>query len=138
MTITPDAVVMPAGYLPHSLAAPRYGWMLTLDMHECDPLLIEDGTVLRTWVRDLVTKIGMTAFGVPIVRHFGHGDPVTSGYTVIQLIETSSITAHFSPHLRTAHIDVFSCKLFDPITVIAHTEQRLGGHGGFASFTPRG
>lgn len=128
-----------AGYDPHCMVTeePRYGWHLVLDLHGCSRDL-ENGAILREWVTNLVQHIGMKAYGPPVVDHFGHGDPVTSGYTVVQLIETSSITAHLSPHLGTAHIDVFSCRWFDPVAAIEFCESRLGGGPGRASFLPRG
>jgi S-adenosylmethionine/arginine decarboxylase-like enzyme len=36
------------------------------------------------------------------------------GYTVVQLIETSNITAHFVEHTNDIYFDIFSCKSFAP------------------------
>ena len=55
----------------------------------------------------------MKAYGDPIVVDFGE-DPKVSGFSAMQLIETSDITAHFSNKTNRAYIDVFSCKPFYP------------------------
>lgn len=41
----------------------------------------------------LVKDIDMVPYGGPQVVHFGSGNK--AGYTLVQLIETSNITAHF-------------------------------------------
>jgi len=53
----------------------------------------------------------MVPYGSPLIRHFGEGDKL--GYTLVQLIETSSIVAHFCEETNDAYIDIFSCKPFD-------------------------
>jgi S-adenosylmethionine/arginine decarboxylase-like enzyme len=42
---------------------------------------------------------------------FGSGNK--KGYTLIQLIETSNIAAHFVEENNSMYLDVFSCKDFD-------------------------
>jgi S-adenosylmethionine/arginine decarboxylase-like enzyme len=106
--------------------APAYGWHLISDLRECDPKAIDDYGTLRTWVIQLVKVLGMQAYGDPFIESFAHDDPVTAGYSVVQLITTSSITAHLSPHLGTAHIDVFSCRQFAPEAAVLHTVQAFG------------
>jgi S-adenosylmethionine/arginine decarboxylase-like enzyme len=139
------------GFTAHTFAGnsqdARYGYHLVLDIEECDPTQIDDPGAIRAWLRGwadrqpgLVQQIGMTAHGEPHIESFAHDDPVTAGYTAVQLIETSSITAHFSPHLRTAHIDVFSCRWFPPAVAVAHTLDTFGtmASKGHATFLPRG
>lgn len=110
-------------FLPYS---PAYGWHLISDLRECDPKAIDDPDVLRRWVTELVDLLGMKAHGEPFIESFAHDDPVTAGYSVVQLITTSSITAHLSPHLGTAHVDVFSCRRFEPADAVHHTVQAFG------------
>ena len=69
------------------------------------------------WVRTLVDRIGMRAHGDPVCEHFAAHDPEAAGYSLVQLIETSSITGHFVDRNGDAYIDVFSCKPFDLETV---------------------
>jgi S-adenosylmethionine/arginine decarboxylase-like enzyme len=102
--------------------AMRFGLELVADLHDCNPTLIDSREYLTCWVKNLVERIGMTAYGEPTVVRFAEHNPVTAGFTVVQLITTSSITAHFSPHLRTAHVNVFSCADFDPADALSYTE----------------
>jgi S-adenosylmethionine/arginine decarboxylase-like enzyme len=57
----------------------------------------------------------MVPFGQPQVVMFGSGNK--KGYTLVQLIETSNITAHFVEENNSMYLDVFSCKDFDPEVV---------------------
>ncbi len=52
----------------------------------------------------------MKAYGPCMVKRFGKGK--LKGYSVIQFIETSSITLHFDETEERAFIDIFSCKDF--------------------------
>lgn len=65
------------------------------------------------WVKDLVERIQMVPYGEPQILHFGHNERHLEGWTVIQLIETSNIIAHFNDHTGEGYIDVFSCKPYD-------------------------
>ena len=57
----------------------------------------------------------MVAFGEPTVVHFGTENK--AGYTLVQLIETSNICAHFVEESNDIYLDVFSCKPFEPADV---------------------
>jgi len=61
--------------------------------------------------------------GNPLAVRFALDDPDACGYTLVQLIETSSIVAHFSEKLGTAYINIFSCKEFDPDLAATFTTQ---------------
>lgn len=54
----------------------------------------------------------MVPFGDPQIQHFGSGNK--AGYTLVQLIETSNISAHFVEETNDMYLDVFSCKPFNP------------------------
>jgi S-adenosylmethionine decarboxylase len=56
--------------------------------------------------------------------HFGSGDK--AGYTLVQLIETSNICAHFVDEDDTMYLDVFSCKPFDEKVVEALVVKHFG------------
>lgn len=53
----------------------------------------------------------MVAYGEPRIVMFGTGNK--KGYTLVQLIETSNITAHFVEQTNDIYLDVFSCKDFN-------------------------
>ena len=103
-----------------------YGMELVMDIDHCARLIISDRDDLEAFAIGMVETIGMRAYGEPILAHFGHDDPVTSGWTLVQLIETSSIVAHFSESLRRAHINVFSCRRFDVDAAIKYARGFLG------------
>jgi len=67
--------------------------------------------VITGFAKTLVKRIDMVAFGQPQVVMFGSGNK--KGYTLVQLIETSNITAHFVEENNSMYLDVFSCKDFN-------------------------
>jgi S-adenosylmethionine/arginine decarboxylase-like enzyme len=92
-----------------------WGKHLILDAAECSPKMIGNAVVVANFARSLVKRIDMVPFGDPQVVMFGSGNK--KGYTLVQLIETSNITAHFVEENNSMYLDVFSCKDFDPIVV---------------------
>jgi hypothetical protein len=58
----------------------------------------------------------MVPYGRPQIQHFGSGNK--AGYTLVQLIETSNIVAHFVEETNDMYLDVFSCKPYDPLIVL--------------------
>lgn len=92
-----------------------WGYHLILDAKACAKDLIGDATNIAVFARTLVRRIDMVAYGDPQVVHFGKDDK--TGYTLVQLIETSNICAHFCDDTGDAYFDVFSCKPFSIETV---------------------
>jgi S-adenosylmethionine/arginine decarboxylase-like enzyme len=95
-----------------------WGYMLSLDCKGCEIPLITNRTNIIHFVKYLVERIEMKAFGEPIVEHFATHDINKAGFSLVQLIETSSITGHFVDKNGDAYIDIFSCKPFNNDTVI--------------------
>ncbi len=104
----------------------QFGKHLILDLEECELSAISSREVIAAYAMSIVAEIEMTAYGDPVLEHFGHNDPVTSGWTLVQLIETSSITGHFSEGKRSAHLDIFSCRPFDTAAAIRHSATVFG------------
>ncbi|HZW05226.1 MAG TPA: S-adenosylmethionine decarboxylase [Anaerolineaceae bacterium] len=90
-----------------------WGWHLALNLYDCVPDLIQSADVIRTFVVELCELIKMRRFGEPTIVNFGE-DPRVSGYSLVQLIETSNICGHFANESSAAYLDIFSCKKFDP------------------------
>jgi S-adenosylmethionine/arginine decarboxylase-like enzyme len=90
-----------------------WGWHLVLNLYDCDPGLIQSAAVIRQFVIELCDVIEMRRFGEPTIVNFGD-DPRVAGYSLVQLIETSNICAHFANESSAAYLDIFSCKKFDP------------------------
>jgi len=90
-----------------------YGRELILDLKECDLKIISSKEKILKYLEQLCRLIKMKRYGNPIVKRFGFGKDYSAGYSMVQLIETSSITGHFSELWRSVYINIFSCKLFD-------------------------
>jgi S-adenosylmethionine decarboxylase len=91
-----------------------FGQELILNLYGCDAEKISSKKHIRKFVTTLCDDvIRMKRFGRPLIPHFGHDNPITSGYSLVQLIETSSVTAHFSEHKKSVYLNIFSCAWFD-------------------------
>lgn len=100
-----------------------WGYHLLLDCSGCRLDAITDPEVLTEWVKTLVKDIEMVPYGEPQVIHFGHNERHLEGWTVIQLIETSNIIAHFNDHTGEGYIDIFSCREFDIDTAVETVQE---------------
>lgn len=87
-----------------------WGYHLILNARKCRPQTIRSAESITHFSKDLVKKINMVPYGEPQVVLFGTGNK--KGYTLVQLIETSNITAHFVEETNDMYLDVFSCKNF--------------------------
>jgi S-adenosylmethionine/arginine decarboxylase-like enzyme len=99
-------------------AARRNVWGIasSIDIYDCSPAKIRDADEIRRFVVELCDLIEMKRFGETQVVHFGEDERV-AGYSMVQLIETSLISAHFANQSNAAYLDVFSCKPYDPQVV---------------------
>ena len=88
-----------------------WGYHLLLDLAGCNDSITYKHRLVD-FMEELVREIGMVAYGKPVVEHFATHLPEAAGFSIVQLIETSSITGHFSDKNKDAYIDVFSCKPF--------------------------
>ncbi|OGG30439.1 hypothetical protein A2973_00990 [Candidatus Gottesmanbacteria bacterium RIFCSPLOWO2_01_FULL_49_10] len=92
----------------------HYGQELIINLYECHLGKISSGLAIKKFIITLCDRvIKMKRYGEPLIPHFGHENPLTSGYSMVQLIETSSVTGHFSEHKKSAYINIFSCAWFD-------------------------
>lgn len=96
-----------------SQQAAIWGQHLILDLNGCPREHLTSADNIRGWVKELITVIDMKAFGEPMLEHFASHSFDAAGFTLLQLIETSNISAHFAENLGQVYIDVFSCKRFD-------------------------
>lgn len=92
----------------------KFGQELVLDLYECDVQKISDGEHIKNFAIKLCDEvIMMKRYGEPQVPLFGLESPITAGYSLVQLIETSLVSAHFSPYKKAVYLNIFSCKWFD-------------------------
>ncbi len=103
-----------------------WGLHTTVDLKDCDPDLIRSADAIRDYVIQLCNLIEMSRFGDPIIVDFGR-NPAVSGYSMVQLIETSNISGHFANIDNSAYIDIFSCKLYNPYIVAEFTKTFFKG-----------
>jgi len=89
-----------------------WGYHYIGNFGRCLPFAIRSAPHILNFSKKLVRDIDMVAYGYPQLHHFGSGNK--AGYTLVQLIETSNICAHFVEETDDIYLDVFSCKKFDP------------------------
>ena len=93
-----------------------WGKHLIIDAANCTSSSIRSHQTIYNFTKHLVKRIDMVAYGEPQIIMFGTGNK--KGYTLVQLIETSNITAHFVEETNDMYLDVFSCKDFDSHAVV--------------------
>lgn len=86
-----------------------WGQHLILDCKKGN-INVSSRDMIYSFIKELVPAIDMQAYGEPQIVHFAQHDPSKAGYTLVQLIETSSITCHFVDMSGDFYLDVFSCK----------------------------
>ena len=103
-----------------------WGIASAIDIYNCNPVKIRDADVIRRFVVELCDLIEMKRFGETQVVHFGEDERV-AGYSMVQLIETSLISAHFANQTNAVYLDVFSCKPYDPEIVELFAREYFEG-----------
>lgn len=105
-----------------------YGKELILDIHNCNPSTFTRKSI-RNYLKELCALIDMERcelywwddYGVPPEEQ--ETEPHLKGTTAIQFISTSNITIHTLDLLKSAYINIFSCKEFDE-TVVKEISSR--------------
>ena len=103
-----------------------WGVSASIDIYNCDPETIRSAEKIRLFVAELCDLIEMERYGETVVVHFGKDERV-AGFSMMQLIETSLISAHFANMTNTTYLDVFSCKPYDPDVVTEFAQRFFGG-----------
>ena len=96
-----------------------WGFHLILDVSRCEIPLIDSRDNILKFIKELVIAIDMEAYGEPLIEKFALHDADKSGFSFVQLIQTSNITGHFVSANGSAYIDVFSCKPYSYDVVVA-------------------
>jgi len=114
----------------------NWGYHLVLDVRSCELSKVQNPEHISSFIKDLVKKIDMIAYGEPQLIHFAdHTEK--AGWTVIQLIETSSIVGHFLDASGDLYLDVFSCKNFEQSTVRELIKEYFNPHNIHMTFLTR-
>jgi len=116
-----------------------FGWELLLDLFECEEAILSDEARLRSFVETLCDDVlKMRRYGDCLITWFGAEDIDTEGFSLVQLIETSSVVGHLSPHRRAAYLDVFSCRRFSEDEVAKFAQASFGAGRVETHFIVRG
>jgi S-adenosylmethionine/arginine decarboxylase-like enzyme len=113
-----------AHYTPAEIGN-AWGVASSFDIYDCNPETIRDAAQIKQFVRELCDLIAMRRFGETTVVNFGEDERV-AGFSMVQLIETSLISAHFANLTNTVYLDVFSCKPYD-VTIVEEFATRFFG-----------
>jgi len=89
----------------------KWGKLVTVDLKDCNEKYIRDKSKIKEFVTKLCKRLEMKRAGPTKIKRFGKDE--LKGYSVIQFIQTSSITIHFDEKENRAFIDIFSCKNFN-------------------------
>ena len=100
-----------------------FGNELILDIFDCNYSIISSKKKLQEYTDTLCELIKMKKYGKTLIEYFGEEEPYTKGYSLVQLIETSSITGHFSELWNSAYINIFSCKPFEAKAASEFTQK---------------
>jgi len=103
-----------------------WGKSASIDVYGCNPIIIRDAGQICHFVKELCDLIGMKRFGDTEVVHFGEDERV-AGFSMVQLIETSLISAHFVNATNNMYLDIFSCKNFNVKDAVDYTVKFFEG-----------
>ena len=113
-----------------------WGISSSIDIYDCDPETIRSADKIRQFVVELCELIQMKRYMDTLVVHFGEDEKV-AGFSMVQLIETSLISAHFANLTNTTYLDVFSCKPYDPEVVAEFAQEFFDGKNCITHFNFR-
>jgi len=95
-----------------SAVATPWGYSVSIDAYHCSPERIRDRESIVRFAHEFCDLLQVKRFGETQVVRFGE-DPRVYGYSMVQLIETSLVSAHFAEESNAVYLDVFSCKWYD-------------------------
>ena len=116
----------PSAIVQEAIDKSAWGIATSIDIYDCDPATIRDADKIKQFVVELCDLIDMKRFQDTLVVNFGEDERV-AGFSMVQLIETSLISAHFANLTNATYLDVFSCKPYDPQTVERFAMEFFGG-----------
>ena len=89
-----------------------WGYHLMVDCSNCKRENIKDIDNIKNFIDSLVKVCKMKKLGELKIENLQNGNKKLFGYSVAQLIHTSSITCHFMDLSGDAYIDIFSCQCY--------------------------
>jgi len=98
-----------------------WGLSCAFDFNGANKDKISNPEIVKQYIKELCDEINMKMYGETWIEKFASHDEKLYGITVLQAIETSSITAHFAENIGEIYLDVFSCAEYDPNKVLEFT-----------------
>ena len=124
--------------LENSLKKTEYGIELIVDLYDCDYSVISSREKIKQFAEEMCKVIKMKPYGKPLIPDFGFSLSKTAGPSLVQLIESSSITAHYSPHWQMVCLNIFTCKSFDAKVALNFAKEFFGSKRAVAHLLKRG
>jgi S-adenosylmethionine decarboxylase len=115
-----------------------WGLSCAFDFKSANKEKISDPEIVKIFIKELCDEIQMKMYGDTWIEKFASHDEKLYGITVLQAIETSSITAHFAENIGEIYLDVFSCAEYDPNLVLKFTENFFSCNGKIINSSERG
>jgi S-adenosylmethionine decarboxylase len=107
-------------------ATRAWGISTAVDVYGCDPGAIRSRDRIIQFTHELCDMLGVKRFGETQVVRFG-ADPQVYGYSMVQLIETSLVSAHFAEDSNAVYLDIFSCKWYDAEAAAEYAKEFFRG-----------
>lgn len=104
-----------------------WGKLASIDLVGCNDK-VSNPREIRRFSDEICKLINMKKYGPLRLKRFGVGK--LEGYSFMQFIETSSITAHFEEQQnpKKAFIDIFSCRDFNEKTASEFCKEFFGAN----------
>ncbi len=99
-----------------------WGLSTQIDLYDCDPDLIRSKDDIERFTHVLCNMLGVEMYGPTQIVRFGN-NPEVYGYSMVQLIQTSLVSAHFAEESNAVYLDVFSCKYYDAEEAIRYAQD---------------
>ncbi|MCD6235750.1 MAG: S-adenosylmethionine decarboxylase [Thaumarchaeota archaeon] len=100
---------------------------LMLDMYGCDPVNLNDKSLLEKAFYDLADLMDMHIISGPTIVHYvGEEDsPSGEGLSGFMIVAESHVSIHTDIRTNYASIDVYSCKRFDEDAIEKYLSKLL-------------
>lgn len=99
-----------------------WGLSTQIDLYDCDPERIRSRDDIEQFTHTLCKMLGVEMFGPTQIVRFGN-HPEVYGYSMVQLIQTSLVSAHFAEDTNAVYLDVFSCKYYDASEAVQYAQD---------------
>jgi S-adenosylmethionine/arginine decarboxylase-like enzyme len=115
-----------------------FGWSAHIDLYDCTEATLHCRESIQQFVNSLCDDVlGMTRHGDPLIERFGFNDVKATGFSFVQLIETSTIVGHISEARHAVYLDIFSCRPFDANSAVKHAIEHFGASSTVTGTTVR-